>query len=262
MNRKATLLPFLLLLTFSGFKTTFGASLVRENGKGLLTLTYYFYTSKYYYDDNRNKTRVPQFYKNELNLYLEYGLPYKSMFTFQTSVAHLKQSGDTNIGVGDFEFGLTKELYRKNGNVLSVRGVGIVPGMYNRNEKPYLSLGKFGAELSLGTGIYRNSFYIDNQIGLRKYFGEANFIKDTLMIGIKPVSKWEYIAMFDIWYGLNGAPKGSFTISPKTRFVQFYNTFRYKWDKRTSFIFGFSINLYSENTGSGNHLYMGIWREF
>ena len=247
-----------LVLNFSSY----AASLTREEGKGLLTLTYYYYTSNTYYNDNRDKIKTPRFHKNELNLYLEYGIKDDLMFTFQTALDHLNQQGDTSVGIGDFEVGLQKRVYYQNNNVVSVKGTAIVPGLYNSNEKPYISLGKFGAELSLLTGIYRGSFYIDNQIGFRKYQDNINFLKDTLMIGIKPAQNFEYIALFDFWYGLNGKPEGRFTINPKQRFLQMYNIFRYKLEPTLSIVGGFSLNLYSENAGAGNHLFLGLWKEF
>ena len=242
--------------------STYGASLTREEGKGLITLTYYYYTSNTYYDDNRNKIKTPRFNKHELNLYLEYGIKNDLMFTFQSAIDYLNQSGNSSFGINDFELGLQKRLYFQNDNVISIKGTAIIPGLYNRTENPYISLGKFGAEISLLGGIYRDKFYIDNQIGYRKYQNNINFFRDVLMIGIKPVSKFEYIALFDFWYGLDGKPEGRFTINPKQKFLQMYNIFRYKLDRNTSLVGGFSINLYSKNTGSGNHIFLGIWREF
>ncbi len=260
MLKKAsiTILGICLLSNLSSY----GASLTREEGKGLLTLTYYYYTSNKYYDNSGKKYKTDKFHKHELNLYLEYGLKNDIMFTFQSAVDYLKQKNDSSFGIGDFEVGLQKRLYKNEGYVVSVKGTGIIPGFYNKNEKPYISLGKFGAELSLLTGVYKNKFYIDNQIGYRKYQNNINFFRDVLMIGIKPVNNFEYIALFDFWYGLNGKPEGRFTINPKQRFLQMYNIFRYKLDKKTSLVGGFSINLYSRNTGSGNHIFLGVWREF
>jgi len=244
------------------FSASQGASLTREEGKGFYSLTYYFYTSDTYYDDDRNKHKTSRFNKHELNFYLEYGVKNDLMATFQTSVAYQTQGGNSALGVGDFELGLTKRVYYNNGVVLSARGVGIIPGLYNPDEKPYISLGKFGVEAGVSGGLYTDRFYIDNFVGYRHYFGDVNFLRDNLMVGVKINPKWEYIGLLDIWYGLNGSPKGSYTISPKQRFVQFYNTIRYKYTATTSFIAGFSLNLYAENAGSGNHLYIGIWQEF
>ncbi len=241
---------------------SYGASLTRDEGNGMYSLTYYFYTSNKYYDDNRNKHTTDRFYKHELNFYLEYGIKDDLMGTFQTALDYQTQSGNSAFGVGDFELGLTKRVYYNKGNVLSIRGVGIVPGLYNPNEKPYISLGKFGVEAGVGGGIYRDSFYIDNFLGYRVYEGGTDFIRDNLMVGVKITPRWEYIGLLDFWWGLSGNPTGSYTISPKQRFLQFYNTLRYKYTSKTSFVFGFSINLYAENTGSGNHLYLGIWQEF
>ena len=253
-----TTLGISFMLNFASY----GASLNRDEGKGLVTLTYYYYTSNTYYDDHRHKTKTPRFHKNELNLYAEYGIKDDLMLTFQTAVDHLHQNGDNSFGVGDFEVGLQKRIYNQNNNVVSIKGTGIIPGFYNSNERPYISLGKFGAEISLLTGIYRGSFYIDNQIGFRKYQDDINFLKDTLMIGIKPTTNFEYIALFDFWYGLNGKPQGRFTINPKQRFIQMYNIFRYKLNTTLSLVGGFSLNLYSENAGAGNHLFIGVWKEF
>jgi len=251
-----------LLTATSIFSASYGGALTREEGKGMYSLTYYYYTSNKYYDDNRNKITTPRFHKHELNFYLEYGLKNDLMATFQTAAVYQTQSGNSAVGIGDFELGLTKRLYYENGNVLSVRGVAIIPGLYNPNEHPYIGLGKFGAEVGVLGGIYRNRFYIDNFFGYRYYSGDIGFIRDLFMLGVKLAPQWEYIGVLDLWYGLNGDPKKRYTISPKQRFVQFYNTLRYRYTDRTSFIFGFSLNLYAENTGSGNHFYVGIWQEF
>jgi len=251
-----------ILVSATIFSIANGGSLIREEGKGFSSLTYYYYTSNKYYDDNRNSHRTDRFHKHELNYYMEYGLKDDLMITFQTALDYLYQSGNSAFGIGDFEIGLTKGIYYKNGNVLSVRGVGIIPGLYNRNEKPYIGLGRVGAEAGVGTGIYRDRFYIDNFLGYRYYSGGADFIRDTLMVGVKLTPKWEYIGLFDLWYGIDGNPNGRYTISPKQRFLQFYNTIRYKYTPTLSFIAGFSLNLYAENAGSGNHLYVGIWKDF
>lgn len=256
------LIPTLMLGALTVSIPSQSASLTRDEGKGMLSVMYYFYTSNTYYDNSGNKYKTPRFYKHELNLYLEYGLKNDLMFTFQTALDYLKQSGDSSTGISDFEIGLQKKIYHQNNNVVSVKGSLIVPGLYNANEKPYISLGKFGAEISLLTGMYMNKFYIDNQIGFRRYQNDINFLKDSLMIGIKPTEKFEYIALFDFWYGLNGKPEGRFTINPKQRFLQMYNIFRYKYTNDLSFVGGFSVNLYSRNTGSGNHIFLGIWKEF
>ena len=240
----------------------FAASPTREEGKGFVSLTYYYYTSNTYYDNSGNKFKTPRFHKHELNLYLEYGLRNDLMFTFQTALDYLTQSGDNSFGLYDLELGLQKEIYKNNNNILSLKGTVIIPGLYNKKEKPYISLGKYGAEISLLGGIYRNKFYIDNQIGFRRYKDDINFFRDVLMVGIKPINKFEYIALFDFWYGLNGKPEGRFTINPKQRFLQMYNILRYKLNNSLSLVGGFSLNLYSRNTGSGNHLFLGIWKDF
>ncbi|RUM61539.1 MAG: hypothetical protein DSY59_01520, partial [Persephonella sp.] len=157
--------------------STYGASLTREEGKGLISLTYYYYNSNTYYDNNRNKIKTPRFHKNELNLYLEYGIKDDLMFTFQSAIDYLNQSGNSSFGINDFELGLQKRVYYRNDSVVSIKGTAIFPGFYNKNEKPYISLGKFGAEISLLEGLYKDKFYIDNQIGYRKYQNNINFFR-------------------------------------------------------------------------------------
>jgi hypothetical protein len=247
---------FFLLTSFS-----YGASLTKEEGKGLLSFTYYFYKATVYCDDRGHEKEITPFYKRELNIYGEYGVRNDLTLVFQTAFDSMSQGENSSSGLNDLEFGAVKRFYYDGKKVFSVKGIGIFPGGYSKSEKPVLGMKRYGFEGSVLGGYYSKYFYVDGQLGIRTYEGNISFARNVLMFGLK-LKKWiEYVTIADGWYGLGGVPENRVTVSPKQRFLQLYNFLRFKKGS-LSFITGFSVTPYARNTGKGKSVFIGVWREF
>lgn len=148
----------------------------QEPGRGLAILQYYFYTTDTGFTDGWHSRRFGnggRFTKNELNLYLEYGLIDRltliGNFFLDSVVNESDTTREANFGPADQEVGLRYQFVDRVPQSLQLTVK--IPGPYYIDDVPALGNGQTDVELAYYIGTSFKVFdlygFIDAGVGYR-----------------------------------------------------------------------------------------------
>ncbi len=251
----------------------FSGAFVQEKGKSFLSLQFWTYNTRSYWDrEGKKRNAHNHFVKREINTYYEYGLAKRWTLTAKVLYDWIWQSVDPKKTVGfvDPEFGLRHLLWsKKDRRFLSVEGTLIVPA--GTDKKAVLRYGKFGFQ---GTVLYAGNFKIKEkwgfyvgEIGYRWYQGfPSDQIRANLGAGFDFTKKFQVIVAYFLEYGVFNGKKQVFSEviqnDPNYRLLKGTLTLVYRLSEKTSLTAGYYRHVWGQNTGTGQGFYGGLWLRF
>lgn len=146
------------------------------------------------------------FYKDELALYLEYGLTDRftlvSRAAWQTVERRNGPDFDSAQGFAATEFGLRRVLYLDGGQVLSLQAMAILPGAgENISDQPLGDGGNAWEARGLWGGNLTRNLFADAQLAYRWRDGlYADEARLDLTLGWQPADAWQVLVQgFSVW---------------------------------------------------------------
>lgn len=250
----------------------FAGAFVQDKGKSFLSLQFWTYNTRSYWDRNGNKRNAHNhFVKREINTYYEYGLTNKTTFVAKVLYDWIWQTVTPRktTGFEDPEFGLRHLVWKNKKRLLSIEGTLIIPS--GPDNKPALRYGCFGAQATIlyaGNFKYKDhyGFYV-GEIGYRWYRGyPSDQIRANLGVGYDFTKRFQLIAAYFLEYGVfNGTPQVNFniiTLDPNYRLLKGTLTAVYRFSPKTSLTLGYYRHVWGQNTGTGQGFYGGLWLKF
>lgn len=179
MGRVVSVTRLLLICLLLPLQASAGAWL-QEEGKGLLSLNYFYYGTDTAFDLNGDKTAVPSFNKHELNPYVEYGLLDNltigaSPFLQVVSQDVAGGGSEHNVGLAETEIFARVKLYEEADWALSLQPLFKLPSFYRDDDEVKAGREESDAELMLLAGysfpLFGQQHYVTGGAGYRTRFG-------------------------------------------------------------------------------------------
>jgi hypothetical protein len=175
-------------------------------GEGLLITTTLLDRADQSFDEAGRQSDDGYFYKDELALYLEYGLTARFTLVMRAAWQSVeRRSGadfDSAQGFAATEIGLRRSLFVTDRQVLSVQAMAILPGEGENISNQPLGDGDnaWEARALWGANLTANLF-ADAQLGYRRR--EGNYSDEArldLTMGWQPAPRWHVLAQeFSVW---------------------------------------------------------------
>lgn len=248
---------------------------LQPKGQGQLINTALYYSTDYYYDNQRQRRPQPRFTKWQLNPYAEYGLTDRVtvgvnafLDSVMTEAPAAGMQGD-NTGLSDTEFFTRFRLAQWEGGVLSAQPLIKLPSLYATGGLPRSGTEEFDAELRLmaghGVSLWGQSHYSALEVAYRSRFGEpGDQFRADFTLGVRPDGQWLLLPQLFTTWRIDAPAAAGFTQSGQDDYdlvkAQFSAVYQLtdEWALQAG---GFQ-HLYARNTGAGGGALVALWKRF
>jgi hypothetical protein len=215
------------------------------------------------FDDAGNRRDDGYFYKDELALYLEYGLTGRitlvSRVAWQTVERRSGPDLDSARGFAATELGLRRSIYADETQVVSLQAMAILPGEGENISNQPLGDGGNAWEVRALWGRNLNSrLFADAQLAYRQrdgvYSDEARL---DLTLGWQPAPRWHVLAQeFSVW-SLDAARPGAREFEQHKLQISVGREFG-----ALEYHLGATLTPAGRNTIDERAVFVSVWRRF
>lgn len=253
-----------------------GGAWSQEEGKGLVILQYFFYTTDSGFNNDWQLEEFGnggRFTKNELNLYAEYGiLDRLTIFSnlFLDYLVNESNSGEEkNFGVADPEFGARYQFAEKIPQALQL--IVKVPGPYDVNDVPALGNGQTDVELAYFIGspftFFGNNGFVDAGVGYRLRTSEpADEFRWYFVTGLPLSQKLDILIENSGIIGLGDAKPqiigDNILLTTDFSLIKVGVSALYRTSSNWAIQAGPYLHVAGRATGAGGGFKIAIWRKF
>jgi len=248
----------------------------QEKGSGLAILQYYFYTTDTGFTDGWHPERFGgdgRFTKNQLNLYLEYGLfedwTLIGNFFLDSVVNDSNRGREANFGPADQEVGLRYQFFERIPQALQLTVK--IPGPYYIDEVPALGNGQTDIELAYYIGHSYKLFdlygFIDAGAGFRLRTAEpADEFRWYFTAGIPILENLDFLIEAQGIHGLgNEQPQiigENILLTTDFSLIKVGGSLLFRPFENWAVQAGPYFHVAGRATGAGGGFKVAIWREF
>lgn len=274
-NHLKPIYPILFLLWVVGCSAQAGAW-AQERGRGLAILQYFYYTTDTGFTDGWHPERFGndgRFTKNELNLYLEYGLFDRwtiiGNFFLDSLVNESDTVRETNFGVADPELGVRYQFFDRIPQALQLTVK--IPGPYSIDDVPALGNGQTDIELAYYVGhsfeFFGNYGFVDAGAGFRLRTAEpADEFRWYFTTGIPILENLDFLVEASGIHGLgNERPQiigENILLTTDFSLIKVGASLLYRPIDGWAVQAGPYFHVAGRATGAGGGFKVAIWREF
>jgi hypothetical protein len=242
---------------------------LRPPGEALISTRYVYYQADDYYNLDGTRTTQPSFYKNELNIFGEYGATEDWTLGMNLFLNVVTQSGGENTGLADPEFFARTEIYSSQSSKLALQPLLKLPSWYAKDATPASGSESTDAELMLLYGRNLAAFsprdYLDIGAGYR-------------IRGTRLNNQYRAYAAYGLHFGEKMSLVPALYYTQATRMpddqvfqqngdqdydlAKFDITVFYALDARRSLYLAYANEFYGINTGAGQSVSIGLVGRF
>jgi hypothetical protein len=240
-----------------------------DKGAYQLIVTGRYYRTQTYFNNRGDKLSQANYYKREINPYLEYGLNSSLTLTANLSLESVSQQQESNWGLGDSEFTARKQLWRGKNAAISLAPLVKLPSPEGAAERPRIGSrhADVGAIASAGYGFSAlgNQHYVNLDAGYRHRFGTpADQVTADFTAGIGLNRHLTLMPQLFLTRRMDKPTTPTFTQSAGDDYnlakVQLSGLWRFS--ERTAVQLGGFSHATGRNAGAGEGGFIALWRTF
>ncbi len=235
----------------------------QPRGEGLLITTTLRDRAELSFDESGDRQDDGYFYKDELALYLEYGLTDRTTLVtraaWQTVERRNGADFDSARGLSATEIGLRRSVFATERQVVSVQAMAILPGEgENISNQPLGDGGNAWEVRTLWGGNLSTRMFADAQLAYRRRDGEySDEARLDLTLGWQPAERWHVLAQeFSVW-SLDASRPGAHEFEQHKLQLSVGREFG-----QSEYHLGATLTPAGRNTIDERALFLSVWRRF
>ena len=252
---------------------TYAGAWTQDAGRKQIIVTGSVYSADHYFDNRGHRRSQPNYYKQELNFYGEYGWRDGITFGAQSAVARVFKDGmatnNSRLNLDDSEVFVRKRVWKNANSILSLQPFVVIPSPDRFSSRPKVGSDHYSTGLALNYGhgfqAFNRHHFVDFSADYTYRFAEP---KDQLhasaTVGFQVTQNISFMPQLFLTQRVQSPSNPSFTESSADDYNQLSGQLSalYSFSPQTRIQLGYYNHFHGKNTGAGSGLQLGWWRSF